>query len=187
MSNETYFLADTHLGHESIIRLSQRPFHNRDQMDECLIENWNRRVKPGDRVYFAGDFCWGNSNNAQKYLDQLNGEIHLIAGNHDGNGILKLDRWASVSVSKIITLQGQKIFLSHYPHVEWPGQWRGVLHLYGHVHGNNKPLPGSLDIGADVLGFTPRTLNELLPHIQPFNPEAAQKQQIQLRLFGSSS
>ena len=46
-----YFTADTHFGHENIIRFCNRPFSSVTEMDETLITNWNRRVKGNDTVY----------------------------------------------------------------------------------------------------------------------------------------
>lgn len=45
-----YFTADTHFGHESVIRFCSRPYATAAEMDEALIENWNSRVKGNDTV-----------------------------------------------------------------------------------------------------------------------------------------
>ena len=50
-----YFIADTHFGHENVIRFCSRPFSCAAEMDEALIENWNRRVRGHDTVYIVGD------------------------------------------------------------------------------------------------------------------------------------
>ena len=46
-------------------------------MDETLIANWNKKVKPTDTVWHMGDFAWRK--NDQQYINKLNGEIKLIA------------------------------------------------------------------------------------------------------------
>jgi len=51
-----WFTADTHLGHENVIRYNPRPFSSTAEMDEALIENWNQVVQPDDAVYHLGDF-----------------------------------------------------------------------------------------------------------------------------------
>ncbi len=43
-----YFTADTHFGHENVIRFCGRPYATAAEMDEALIENWNSRVKGND-------------------------------------------------------------------------------------------------------------------------------------------
>lgn len=83
----SYFISDTHFGHESRIRLANRPFSSVDEMDEQLIENWNSRVGPEDTVYHLGDFCFRNARGAEHYRSRLNGTIHLIRGNHDSQTV----------------------------------------------------------------------------------------------------
>ena len=53
-----YFTADLHLGHANIIRHCGRPFASVEDMDRCLIDNWNRRVRPEDTVYILGDLMF---------------------------------------------------------------------------------------------------------------------------------
>ena len=43
-----YFTADTHFGHENVIRFCGRPYTTAAEMDEALVENWNSRVKGND-------------------------------------------------------------------------------------------------------------------------------------------
>lgn len=50
-----YFTADTHFGHENIIRFCNRPFPDLETMNETLIENWNQRVCSNDTIYIIGD------------------------------------------------------------------------------------------------------------------------------------
>ena len=49
-----FFTSDLHLGHENCIRLCNRPFSSIEEMDETLIENWNRKVTGKDTVYILG-------------------------------------------------------------------------------------------------------------------------------------
>ena len=51
-----FFIADTHFGGENIRRYENRPFETAEEMDEKLIENWNRVVSEEDTVYVLGDF-----------------------------------------------------------------------------------------------------------------------------------
>ena len=43
-----YYTADTHFGHNNIIRLCNRPFSTIEEMDNTLIKNWNERVSNND-------------------------------------------------------------------------------------------------------------------------------------------
>lgn len=44
-----FFIADTNFGHKNIIEYENRPFNNTEEMDNAIIENWNKTVKKMDR------------------------------------------------------------------------------------------------------------------------------------------
>ena len=152
----TWFTADTHFGHDAIIRHCARPFANALEMDAALVHSWNAVVAPGDTVYHLGDFCYRASRSASAYRQKLNGKIHLISGNHD-TGTVKdhADLFASVSVLKELKIEGQMLVLCHYPLREWPGYWRGAWHLFGHVHGRLDATSNgrSLDVAQLVISW----------------------------------
>src|SRR5687767_7599784 len=104
-------------------------------MDEVLIQRWNDRVRPGDRVYHLGNFSVCRGPRTGEILDRLNGEIHLVWGNQDRPAYAIRDRFTSCHDYLQITAGEQFIVCFHYEaHL---GSW----HLYGHSHG---PLPDDL-------------------------------------------
>ena len=78
-----FFTSDLHLGHENCIRLCNRPFSSIEEMDETLIENWNRKITGKDTVYILGDLIYRSQKPPEEYLRRLRGKKHLILGNHD--------------------------------------------------------------------------------------------------------
>ena len=68
-----YFTADTHFGHENVIRFCDRPFSSANEMDEAMIANWNARVMGNDTVYILGDMFF-RSTNAETSLQRLKGK-----------------------------------------------------------------------------------------------------------------
>lgn len=46
-----YFTSDLHLGHKNILRLCDRPFASIEEMDDVLMDNWNRKIHRDDTVY----------------------------------------------------------------------------------------------------------------------------------------
>lgn len=84
------FIADTHFGHENVIRFCSCPFSCAAEMDEALMENRNRRVRGHDTVYIVGDMFLHSVNTGQ-ILKRLKGRKRLIVGNHNGSRMAALD------------------------------------------------------------------------------------------------
>ncbi|WP_158871364.1 metallophosphoesterase family protein [Antarcticirhabdus aurantiaca] len=161
----TFFTADTHFGHARIVDLSRRPFEGVVEMREALIRNWNAVVRESDDVWHLGDFAYrATAGEAERVFERLNGRKHLVVGNHDGEATCALP-WASVQPAAEIAVDGQRLFLAHYPMLEWPGYWRQAVHLFGHVHGNRAGVGRSCDVGVDAWGYRPVRLSEVLRRI----------------------
>ncbi len=161
-----FFTADTHFGHSGIIRLAERPFRSVDEMDAALIAAWNARVGPDDRVFHLGDFCFKGSKRAAAVLERLQGRIVFLRGNHDTDNTAMLERWESVHDLLEVKAGGVRVTLCHYPLLEWPGAWRGDVHLHGHTHGRVPPNRQRCDVGVDVWGFQPVTLEEIRARLE---------------------
>ena len=154
-------------------------------MDRALIDAWNSVVGPRDTVYHLGDFSLRPAAVISDLLKKLHGIKHLIVGNHDRVDEVsgcRLQGWASMREMSKISVDGQSVFLCHYPMREWPGMWQGTVHLYGHVHGNLQPLPGSMEVSADVWGGSPVQMAEILSAVTPFDAESEKQQRRSLRL-----
>lgn len=113
-------------------------------------------------------------------LRKLHGKKHLIVGNHDR--VKDVHNWTSIRDNAAITVDGHALYLYHYPLREWPHMWRGTLHLYGHVHGNLQPLPGSMEVSSDVWGGKPVQIADMMSARQPFDAEYEQNHRRPLRL-----
>ncbi|MEL6978485.1 MAG: metallophosphoesterase [Pseudomonadota bacterium] len=170
-----FFTADSHFGHKGILRLSARPFPDVEAMDEAMVEAWNAAVGASDLVYHLGDFCFRGSKPAAKVLARLNGEIVLLRGNHDSENTVKLPRWRSVHDLLEITVERTRLVLCHYPLLEWPGAFKGAVHLHGHTHGAVPPNRQRMDVGVDVWGYRPVRLEDILKRLSaepPYDPRS---------------
>lgn len=79
-----FFIGDTHFDDEDIIQYENRPFKNVHIMNDTMIEAWNHTVSDDDIVYHLGDFSKdADPSRNIEILRKLNGEKHLILGNHD--------------------------------------------------------------------------------------------------------
>ena len=131
------YIADMHLSHQNIIRFDGRPFDSVEEMNETLIENWNKAVKNGDTTYILGDFCWGKEPEWIKILDRLNGNKVLIRGNHDLKNMSRTlkDKFLYIKDRHEISDCGKKIIMSHYPELAYKSSYNpNVFMLHGHVH-----------------------------------------------------
>ena len=119
-----YFTADTHFGHENIIKFCNRPFASIEEMDEVLIANWNERVRGNDTVFILGDMFFRISD-AEPVLKRLKGKKRLIVGNHDSSWMKKVDltRYFESVDTFLETSDGQHgLTLCHYPLLSWNHQ-----------------------------------------------------------------
>lgn len=171
-----YYIADLHLGHANIIKLCYRPFTSVEEMNQTLIDNWNSVVTDKDEVFILGDFCFRSQKNPVSFLKQLNGTKYLIKGNHDKVNDEMRKEFAWVRDYAEISDNGHMLILCHYPMAEWNGFYRDTIHLYGHIHNSinatyhfMKSLPNAYNVGADILDFTPRTLDEVIRYNRNFN------------------
>jgi calcineurin-like phosphoesterase family protein len=149
----TWFIADTHFSHANIIRYSKRPFADVESHDQILIENWNRHVAREDDVYFLGDFAFKFRDRAKEIRRQLHGaQIFFIEGNHDSAARQIRTSFAWFNSVKMVEVNGQPIWLSHYAHRVWLRAHYGAWHLYGHSHHSlpDDPHARSLDVGVDA-------------------------------------
>lgn len=68
-----FYIGDPHLDHEAIIRLRDRPFASADEMDETIINSWNKRVTNADMVFILGDMMFRMK---KRFNQQFNDKRH---------------------------------------------------------------------------------------------------------------
>jgi len=152
--NNTFFTADTHFEHARILEHCNRPYDTVTEMNEDLVKRWNAIVKPNDIVYHLGDFAWRDH---YKWINQLNGKVILITGNHDKMNVVAKEKFFEIHTFLERKINGQEITLCHYPLSTFNKIWHGAWHLYGHVHGVRKERDDfpACDVGVDVWDFQP--------------------------------
>lgn len=155
---DTWFTSDSHFWHKRIQEFcpDTRAGKDPDEMSEMMIYAWNERVKPHDRVYHLGDFSFGSSKQTHQLLHRLNGNVHLIRGNHDKvieNDAIKRE-FVWVKDYAFIRIGDQKIALMHFPIESWDQRNRGAWHFHGHLHGDSHRectiLENRIDVGVDT-------------------------------------
>ena len=163
-----YFTADTHFGHKNIIKYCNRPFDSVYEMNETIIKNWNDVVGLRDVVYHLGDFGFKG---ADSILSRLNGQIHLIHGNHDNSMIKRNRRFITSSPIKEIRINGIKTVLQHYSMRVWNASFHGSYHLFGHSHGSLSSYGLSFDVGVDAWNYTPISEEQVVDEMKKLAKE----------------
>jgi calcineurin-like phosphoesterase family protein len=165
-----WFTGDTHFGHTNIMRYSGRPFDTSEEMDERLIELWNDRIALDDDVYHVGDFAFGHPRYVASVVRRLNGNKHLVLGNHDKTirkqkDLERMFVWCKECHEMYVPdedVKGkfgnekgrQKIVLMHYAMRVWNKSHYGSFQLHGHSHGtlSQDPKLLQMDVGVDAVG-----------------------------------
>ena len=172
-----FFTSDSHFGHKNIIPMTNRPFADAEEMDNALIKNWNNVVGKNDIVFHLGDFCFGNPSKWKEVLEQLNGNIYLILGNHDFKNLKAncYQYFTDIQQQMRIWIDDWILYLNHFPYLCCDGAWnldRKVGQAFGHVHscpdckGLDIPrmqylFPNQYDVGVDNNNYTPISWKEL--------------------------
>ena len=179
-----FFISDLHFGHVNALAFDNRPFATIEKHDEYIINRWNNTIGIDDDVYLLGDISWYGSVKTLEIFNQLNGNIHLIKGNHDmkllKNPELRTRFMEIVDYKELELEKGKKIVLYHYPIPCYNKHHHGWIHLYGHVHNGVEwnlmesikrqmteiyQIPCEMyNVGAMLpyINYKPRTLEEIV-------------------------
>ncbi|MBR6851184.1 MAG: metallophosphoesterase family protein [Lachnospiraceae bacterium] len=141
-----YYIADCHFYHDNLNhRMDMRGFADAEQMNANMIEQWNKKIRKNDEVVILGDFSFGKGEETNRILEQLNGKLFLIRGNHDDRYLkdraFRKERFEWIRDYEKMHDNGRSVVLSHYPVFCYDGQYRRdaqgrpkTYMLYGHVH-----------------------------------------------------
>lgn len=144
---KVWITADTHFGEERTRELSKRPFANCFDMDNFMINEWNRIVRKNDIVYHLGDF--GDIN----VIGKLNyNKIYLLLGNYDKSLEIGYNkRIVCIERNHIVSYNGMEFKLIHEPEFA-VGEG---FYLFGHIHKLQMVKKNGLNIGVDCHNFRP--------------------------------
>lgn len=191
-----YFISDLHFGHENVLAFDNRPFKTIEEHDALIIKKWNDKIELDDDVYILGDISWYNATKTIEIFRSLNGNKHLIIGNHD-HKLLKNQELRSLFMEitdykelYLPKVDDQKksngIVLSHYPIPCFNNHYYGWFHLYGHVHSGfewnmmkriKRQMKELYDVPCNMfnvgvmmpyMNYEPKTLEEIINGIKPF-------------------
>lgn len=132
-----------------------------------MVDNWNKVVKPQDKVYHLGDFCF-NERVLTKFAPRLKGRKFLVMGNHDTcptNVYLKYfeQLHAALPFNKL------GIICTHIPVHSSQLEYRFKRNFHGHLHTEvvKNPYTGAKDhryvnVSVEQINFQPVSLENLI-------------------------
>ena len=169
-----FITSDTHFGHDRAFLWGPRGFISYVEHDRQVIENWNSVVQPDDIVYHLGDVMLGDNAYGISCLEQLNGQIKIIPGNHDTPTRLSLYKLLPnvevLGLAEMIKYKKYNFYLSHHPTMtsnleKAPYLRMHLINLYGHTH-QQKPfyqdIPFMFHVGMDSNNCTPILLDDAI-------------------------
>ncbi len=173
------FLADTHFGHENILRECRPQYQSIEEMNETLVENINRRMKKTDLLYLVGDVFFRCKTDPAAILERIAPRKLLILGNHDRDWIRKFSEeelsrlFVGVCEQYSLKRNGIELHMQHFPQLSWSRShyFGQSFSICGHIHNDRSStvaarlfslVDGQFNAGADVNGMAPATLEELV-------------------------
>lgn len=165
MSHKLFFISDTHFTHKNILSFTDsagkiiRKFSSIEEMDELMVDNWNKVVRPQDRVYHMGDVVMNRK--ALPILNRLKGKKVLIKGNHD---IFKLKDYTPYfeDIRAYKVFPAHHIIFSHIPIHTADLNSRFQFNGHGHLHHNVLPDSRYINLCVEHTDYKPVQLENIL-------------------------
>jgi len=165
MERNIWVISDTHFGHTNILKYSNRPFKDTEEMDWAMVKRWNSVVQPQDKVYHLGDVYFGSKERVDNILSSLNGRKRLILGNHDNGKDQMLQRHFE-KISMWGMFPEYNVLLTHVPVHESSlreNRFKSgkMINVHGHIHTNPSPKGPYKCVCVEQTDYTPVNIKEL--------------------------
>lgn len=164
MAKKKWFWSDTHLNHENILKFTDsneqlvrgKKFKTIKEHDECLLDNWNSCVKPGDKGYWLGDVGVGVPEQAafRELLWKFNGDLAMYLGNHDHIHQPAYGRFRYIELWSGGRFKPHNFICSHIP-LRQDTMRDGEYNVHGHLHHNLVRYQVKLSMRQDVAKWQP--------------------------------
>ena len=157
-----FFTSDLHF-QDNRLNLYARDllFKSSEEVDNYIIEKWNKTVGEKDLVILVGDVSM--TKEGLENINKLNGEKWLVKGNYDisekDGGTAKYeisDKILSKYFTKVvdeleIEIGGEMVYINHYP----TNAKSNLFTIAGHIHGTWKVQRNMINVGIDAWHLFP--------------------------------
>jgi calcineurin-like phosphoesterase family protein len=178
-----YLTSDLHFNHNREFIWKARGFTSVQEMNEEIIKRYNALVRPDDDVYILGDSSLGGGDEQilatnKALIEQLNGKLHIIRGNHDTDR--RVAMYAScknvvgpILYADMIHYKGYHFYLSHFPtltgNLEKESLKQCTCNLFGHTHQTTNfhmDMPYMYHVGVDSHDCKPVLLDDIIKEME---------------------
>lgn len=172
LNNNTFVISDTHFGHKNIAKYEDRPKNHED----VIIKNWNSVVSKHSNILHLGDVFLCPREEAQAWLNKLNGNKWLILGNHDTRSAKVYEEMGFHVIGEPIYKEynNYNIVFSHHPLMHLPKE---TFNVHGHIHSNAlsyEQFPGQhINMSVEVINYTPVRLSSIHEKIASIQKQRA--------------
>ena len=166
---QTFVISDTHFNHAGILDFKDyigkpcREFDSVDQMNQCMLDNWNDTVGPNDTVIHCGDVLFGPDKVdwLTANFAKLPGKKRLVLGNHDN-----VKHLAPFFKDIQLWIDMPGFIFTHTPLHEstLAEKHRFVepkINVHGHIHTNPSPEGPYKCVCVEQINFTPINIEDL--------------------------
>lgn len=171
--SDCFLTADMHFGHSRIVTFRDekdeliRPWTNLADMESDMVDLWNDKVGPHDKVYILGDVSMSKRGIA--LFGGMNGKKILIKGNHD---IYPLAEYSKYFHDIRGSHKLGDTILSHIPiHPDSIPKWC-LGNVHGHLHSrrvmlpDGRPDPRYLCVSVEHTDYAPIALEDVLEKLR---------------------
>lgn len=172
---DIWMWADQHFSHKNILTFKDKDdklirgdrFSSVEEMNEYMINEHNKLVKPQDKVYYLGDVCMGSSVK-DGVLYRLTGHKRLILGNHDNiKNVEFAKHFDKIDVWRIFKDWG--FVCTHVPLREDQFRDGAGFNVHGHLHQNVIDSKFHTCVSVEQTDFRPLHIEEVKDRINKIN------------------
>ena len=171
MAAEIWFSSDLHLYHSNILKFTGsdgkriRPeFSSIEEMNEYILQEHNKLVKPQDHWYNLGDVTFRYDRPFAELMSRFNGIKRLVIGNHDKLKNQALLKW----FDKVMLWRGFKehnFTCSHIP-LMLKSLRDGDFCVHGHTHVHDIDDPHYINVCVEKWKYKPVHIDEIVSIIK---------------------